>query len=332
LRISLTILIRYLVFLTLGILLLYLAFKGQDLNKMITDLRRANFEWVILSIIISMIAHLLRAYRWNLMIGSLGHGTPSILNTFHAVIMGYLANLAFPRMGELARCTVINKSDKIPVTKLLGTVIAERLIDLLMLGFIFLLAILLEFKVLSGFLNEHVLSKLSGRIGDIILLIFGLILLFLVVIFFMILMKKKKWRFSERIFHFFSGMKTGILSVKMLDNKAGFLFSSVFIWLLYGLSSYVCFFALNATSSLGPGAALSTLVSGSLAMIAPVQGGIGAFHWMVSEGLIAYGISKTDGLSYALLVHTSQTLIVLFIGALSLILFLKQYNSKQSNE
>jgi len=299
---------------------------------MISDLQKANFEWIILSIIVSLIAHFLRAYRWNLMIGSLGHGTPSLLNTFHAVIMGYLANLAFPRMGELARCTVINKSDRIPVTKLLGTVIAERVTDLLMLGLIFLLAILLEFKLLSGFLNEHVLSKLSGRIGDFILLISGLILLFVITIFFLIMIKKKKWGLTERIFHFFSGMKAGILSVKSMENKSGFLLSSVFIWLLYGLSYYLCFFALIATSSLGPGAALSTLVFGSLAMIAPVQGGIGAFHWMVSEGLMAYGISKTDGLSYALLVHTSQTLIILIIGSLSLILFFKKSYSKRSYE
>jgi uncharacterized protein (TIRG00374 family) len=323
--------VRYLIVLTVGILLLYLAFKGQDLNKMISDLQKANFEWVILSIIIILIAHFLRAYRWNLMIGSLGHGTPSLMNTFHALIIGYLANLAFPRMGELARCTALNKSDKIPVTKLLGTVIAERVVDLLMLGLIFLLAILLEFKSLSGFLNEHVMSKFSGRIGEIILVMLGLILLSVSSIFLLILIKKRKWGFTERIFHFFSGMKAGVLSLKRLDNKIGFLLSSVLIWVLYGLSSYFCFFALSATSSLGPGAALSTLVFGSLAMIAPVQGGIGAFHWMVSEGLLAYGISKTDGLSYALLVHTSQTIIILFIGSLSLILFLKESNRKQSN-
>ena len=331
-RISLVKLIRYLIYLTLGILLFYLAFKGQDLNKMFSDLQKADFKWIILSIFISLISHFLRAYRWNLMIGSLGHGTPSLLNTFHAVIMGYLANLVFPRMGELARCTLINKSDRIPVTKLLGTVIAERVADLLMLGLIFLLAILYEFKVLSGFFNEHFLSKLSDRIPDIIWLISGLILLFVTAIFSLIRIKKKKWGFTERIFLFFSGMKAGILSVKRMENKAGFLLSSVFIWLFYGLSSYFCFFALDATSSLGPGAALSTLVFGSLAMIAPVQGGIGAFHWMVSEGLMTYGISKTDGLSYALLVHTSQTLIVLIIGSISLILFIKQSNSKRYYE
>jgi len=332
LRISLSTFIRYLIFLIIGVLLLYLAFKGQDLNKMFSDLKRADFVWVLFSVIISLLAHVLRAYRWNLMIGSLGHGTPSMMNTFHAVIMGYLANLAFPRMGELARCTVLNKSDKIPVIKLLGTVIAERMVDLLMLGIVFAMAILLEFNLISGFLYKHVLSKLNGRTGDLTLLIFAFLLIILTVIFFFFLMKKKKWGIYNRISRFLSGMKTGILSVRNLDNKMGFILSSVMIWLFYGLSSYLCFFALKATSSLGPGAALSTLVFGSLAMIAPVQGGIGAFHWMVSEGLIIYGISKSDGLSYALLVHTTQTIVILFIGSLSLILFLKQYTRKNQNE
>ncbi len=331
-RISLATFIRYLVFLIIGVLLLYLAFKGQDLNKMLSDLKKADFAWVFLSIIASLLAHVIRAYRWNLMIGSLGHGTPSIQNTFHAVIMGYLANLAFPRMGELARCSVISKSDSIPVIKLLGTVIAERMVDLLMLGIVFAMAIFLEFKLLSGFLYKHILTKLSGRIGDITLLIFAFLLFTLIIIFFFILMKRTKWGISNRILKFFSGMKMGVLSVKNLDNKTAFVLSSVFIWLLYGLSSYLCFFALSATSALGPGAALSTLVFGSLAMIAPVQGGIGAFHWMVSEGLTIYGISKIDGLSYALLVHTTQTLIVLIIGSISLILFLKQSTRKIPNE
>jgi len=332
LRISLATLIRYLIFLIIGLLLLYLAFKGQDLNKMISDLKGADFTWVFISVIASFLAHIIRAYRWNLMIGSLGHGTPPLLNTLNAVILGYLANLAFPRMGELARCSVINKSDNIPVIKLLGTVIAERMVDLLMLGFVFALAILLEFKLLSGFLYKHILIKLSGRTGDIALLIFAFLVLIMIITFFFILMKKKNWGISNRILNFFSGMKTGMLSVKNLDNKTAFVISSMFIWLLYGLSSYLCFFALSATSSLGPGAALSTLVFGSLAMIAPVQGGIGAFHWMVSEGLTIYGISKIDGLSYALLAHTTQTLIILIIGSLSLILFLKQSTRKIPNE
>ena len=141
-------------------------------------------------------------------------------------------------------------------------------------------------------------------------------------------MKQKKWGLSRRIFKFILGMKSGILSVKRMENKAAFLISSVFIWLLYGLTTYCCFLALDVTSGLGFGAAISVLVFSSLAMIAPIQGGIGAYHWMVSEGLTVYGINKTDGLAYALLSHTSQTLIILFIGSLSLILLFMQKRPK----
>jgi len=313
-----------LLFLLVGILLLILAFSGQNLDKMLSDLRSAHFGWVFLSIITMLMAHVLRAYRWNLMIESLGHGKPSLFNTFHAVIIGYLANLAFPRMGEISRCGVIHKTNGIPVVKLFGTVLAERLADLLMLGIIVSLAIIFQFQLLSGFLFHNILIKLEGRTGDLTLLFFALILLILAVVFFFILMKQKKWGLSTRIFKFILGMKSGILSVKKMENKAGFLISSVSIWILYGLTTYYCFLALDVTSGLGFGAAISVLVFSSLAMIAPIQGGIGAYHWMVSEGLTVYGINKTDGLAYALLSHTSQTLIILFIGSLSLILLFMQ--------
>lgn len=317
-------------FLLVGILLLILAFSGQNLDKMLSDLRSAHFGWVFLSIITMLMAHVLRAYRWNLMIESLGHGKPSLFNTFHAVIIGYLANLAFPRMGEISRCGVIHKTNGIPVVKLFGTVLAERLADLLMLGIIVSLAIIFQFQLLSGFLFHNILIKLEGRTGDLTLLFFALILLILAVVFFFILMKQKKWGLSTRIFKFILGMKSGILSVKKMENKAGFLISSVSIWILYGLTTYYCFLALDVTSGLGFGAAISVLVFSSLAMIAPIQGGIGAYHWMVSEGLTVYGINKTDGLAYALLSHTSQTLIILFIGSLSLILLFMQ--KKPDNE
>lgn len=297
---------------------------------MLSDLRSAHFGWVFLSIITMLMAHVLRAYRWNLMIESLGHGKPSLFNTFHAVIIGYLANLAFPRMGEISRCGVIHKTNGIPVVKLFGTVLAERLADLLMLGIIVSLAIIFQFQLLSGFLFHNILIKLEGRTGDLTLLFFALILLILAVVFFFILMKQKKWGLSTRIFKFILGMKSGILSVKKMENKAGFLISSVSIWILYGLTTYYCFLALDVTSGLGFGAAISVLVFSSLAMIAPIQGGIGAYHWMVSEGLTVYGINKTDGLAYALLSHTSQTLIILFIGSLSLILLFMQ--KKPDNE
>ena len=318
--------------LTIGIVLLIVAFQGQDLDKLIGDLKKADYKWVLASVAACFLAHIVRAFRWRMMIASLGHTTPSLLNTSFAVMIGYMANVAFPRMGEVSRCGVINKTDNIPIVKLIGTVIVERIVDLLMLTIILALGIILQFDFLSDFLYQNVLIKLNGGAGNVTVLIIAGLILFLSIGFFYLLLKKKKWGVRNRIYILFMDMKSGILSVKDLKNKTGFVVSSVLIWLLYGLSTYLCFFALEATSDLGMLASLSALVFSSLGMIVPVQGGIGAFHYMVSEGLMVYDIPKTDGLAYALLIHSSQTLLVLVTGAISVILLMVKGSKSSKNE
>jgi len=323
---------KYLILLLIGIVLLFLAFKDQDLNLLLEDLQKAEYAWVIASILFANLAHLTRAYRWRMMISSLGHGTPSLINTLYAVLIGYLANLAFPRMGEVSRCGVINKTNQIPLVKLIGTVVAERLVDLLMLGIVTILAIILQFGLLSDFLYNNLLIKLTGRTGHLTLLVFASCFLILSLILFYIFKRRENIGIWVRIHNFYLDMKSGIFSIKSMGNKRGFITCSILIWLLYGISIYLCFIALKATAGLGPVVALSTLVFSSLAMIAPVQGGIGAFHWMVSEGLTIYGIERSEGLSFALLLHSSQTLIILFTGSISLILLFINSPKKISNE
>jgi uncharacterized protein (TIRG00374 family) len=324
--------LKYLILLLIGLVLLYFAFKGQDLNLLLEDLRKAEYVWVFASILFAYLAHLLRAYRWRMMISSLGYGTPSLINTFYAVLIGYLANLAFPRMGEVSRCGVINKINKIPLVKLFGTVVAERLIDLLMLGLIIFLAIVLQFGLLSDFLYHNLLIKLNGRVGHLTLLFIVSCLLILLFVLYYIFKKRETMGVWAQIHNFYLDMKSGIFSIKSMGNKGGFIACSILIWLMYGISVYLCFFALKATAELGPLVALSTLVFSSLAMIAPVQGGIGAFHWMVSEGLTIYGIERNEGLAFALLLHSSQTLIILFTGSISLILLFIKSPKKIGNE
>jgi uncharacterized protein (TIRG00374 family) len=323
---------KYLILLLTGIVLLYFAFKEQDLNLLLEDLRKAEYAWVFASVFFAYLAHLIRAYRWRMMISSLGHGTPTLINTFYAVLIGYLANLAFPRMGEVSRCGVINKTDQIPIVKLIGTVVAERLIDLLMLGFIIFLAIVLQFGLLSDFLYSHLLIKLTGSEGHLTLLVFASCMLILMFVLFYSFKKREKLGIWAQIHKFYLDIKSGIFSIKSMGNKGGFIACSILIWLMYGISIYLCFFALKATTGLGPLVALSTLVFSSLAMIAPVQGGIGAFHWMVSEGLTIYGIERSEGLAFALLLHSSQTLIILITGSISLILLFINSPKKIGNE
>lgn len=323
---------RFAILLAIGIVLLLLAFRGQDLDSLVNDLKKADYGWVMVSVLAGFLAHGMRAVRWKMMISSLGHGSPSLITTFQAVMIGYLANLVFPRMGEVSRCGVINKTDGIPLVKLIGTVIAERITDLLFLTILIALVIFFQFKLISGFIYNNILIKLTGRTGDIVFLLFALFILILGLFLLYILIKRKKWGITARLYFLFNEMKTGILSVKNLEDKPGFIFSSIMIWFFYWLSGYLCFFALESTSGLGPMTGLAALVFGSLAMTAPVQGGIGAFHWMTSEALKIYDIHKSDGLAYALLTHTSQTLLVIFAGALSLFLLMMRSYKNQENE
>ena len=323
---------KYIVLLLVGIALLVLAFKGQDVDQLISSLSKARYEWVIASLLACFLAHITRAIRWRMMIASLGHGTPSLLNTCYAVFIGYMANVAFPRMGEVSRCGVINKTDKIPIIKLIGTVIIERVVDLIMLMIVLALGIMLQFDLLSNFIYNVVLPKLNGSTINFTMLMLAALILIFAIGFFYFLMKKEKWGIKNRIYSLYVEIKSGILSIKDLDNKTDFIFSSVIIWAFYGLSTYFCFFALNATSGLGVLASLSVLVFSTLGMIVPVQGGIGAFHYMVSEGLTVYNITKSDGLTYALLIHSSQTLLVLFGGAISVILLMIKPSKAQQNE
>lgn len=325
--------LKYTILLILGVGLLIFAFRGQDLNKLIFDLQRADYQWVFASIFFAVLAHVLRAYRWRMMITALGYGKPRIMNTLFAVFTGYLANLALPRMGEVSRCGVIHKTDGIPVVKLIGTVVAERIIDLLMLLLITAAGILIQFELLSDFLYSNILLKVNqGSAGSGILILVFALLLFMIIALVLILGRKKPGIFLK-ISNLIADIQSGIFSVRAMNHKLLFVLYSLMIWALYGISAYLCFFALPATEGLGFIEAVSTLIFSSFAMIAPVQGGIGAYHWMVSEGLTIYGISKSDGLAYALLTHSTQTLIILIAGSVSLILlFFKSSKAKENGK
>lgn len=324
--------LKYLILFVAGIGLLFIAFKGQDFTKLILDLQKANYNWIFASILVGAMAHILRAYRWRMMINTLGYGRPALLNTILAVFTGYLANLAFPRMGEVSRCGVLHKTDNIPLVKLIGTVVAERIIDVLMLFLITLAGILIQFNLLSEFIYKNVLIKLNSQSAGSGVLMLTILLISLIIAAIVLIIRKMRPGIFLKIFDLISDIQSGILSVRTINYKGLFIFYSLSIWGLYGLSAYLSFFALKSTAELGFTEAISTLIFSSFAMIAPVQGGIGAYHWMVSEGLTIYGIAKSDGLTYALITHSAQTLIVLLGGSISLIMLFIRSSKVKENE
>jgi uncharacterized protein (TIRG00374 family) len=315
---------KYLILLTIAAALLFFAFKGMDLKKIGQQILHANMLWVALSGLISVIAFIVRAYRWNLLIEPMGY-TPSLKNTTYSLMVGYFANLAIPRLGEVSRCGALSKAESIPFNKLLGTVIVERAIDVITLLLCMLFAALIEFKRLGSFFNENIFNPIIKKfeqlrnspfiLGGIIVV---LIVLTAVAIYFK---RKNKSKGTEpAISKLIKGFIDGLRSVANLKRPGWFIFHSILIWVLYYLGTYVAFFAFPFTAGLGPGAALFLLVASGLGMSAPVQGGIGAYHLLVSQGLMLYGLSKQDGLTFATLLHTLQLLLVILFGIISLIL------------
>jgi uncharacterized protein (TIRG00374 family) len=313
--------LRYLVFLGAGALLLWLSFRNQSISQVWDKIRHADPYWIGLSILLGFLALLIRAIRWKQLIEPLGYTTRTT-STYHAVMIGYLANMAIPRLGEITRCGALSKSEKVPFDKLVGTVIVERVSDVIMLLISILLVAILESKLLSGFLIAQVVNpviKLMQEHPVLILVVTALLLggiLFIVYLFRM----KNPPVFISKIIALIKGVLEGLISIRRLKNKPLFLFYSCAIWIIYLFMTYVCFFALSATSHLGIGAGLFVTVLGGIGMTAPVQGGIGVYHLLVMQGLVLYGLSGEDGVVFATLVHTTQTLMLIGLGFISMIL------------
>ena len=319
--------LKYLFLLAVAFGLLYLAFKGVDIHKMLSDISKANMGWLMASVLVSLIAFLSRAYRWNILIEPLGY-KPKLSNTVYSLMVGYLANLAVPRMGEVTRCGSLSKAEKLPFNSLLGTVIVERLIDVISLLLCLLITAVFEYDRLGNFLMDSIISPLTERIThylqSVIFISAAVVALVLFIWLVIWIIKKSRQSGAEsKIVIMIKGLFDGLLSIGQLKRPWAFIFHSVLIWFMYFLMAYLAFFALPMTSGLSWSAGMFILVVGGLGMAAPVQGGIGAYHLLVSQGLTLYGLSREDGLAFATLLHTSQLMVVIISGSLSfLLLFL----------
>lgn len=320
--------IKYSLLLAIGVGLLWLAFRGVNLSETIEEIKHANVFWLSMSILASLIAFFSRAIRWNLLIEPLGF-QPKIMNTSAALMIGYLANLAVPRLGEVTRCGTLNQTEKVPFDKLLGTVIFERIIDVLCLLVCIILVAVSEYDRLGNFMNENIFEPLKSKAHLFInspILIASVVLIFFLLVLFLLKNKTGKG-IVPKVINIMKGIADGMTSVRKMKKPIQFIFHTILIWVMYFFMTYLCFFSLPATSQLDWHAGLFVLVVGGMGMSAPVQGGIGAYHLLVSHGLILYGLSLGHGLAFATLMHTSQTLVVIVFGALSfLYLFLKQKN------
>lgn len=316
--------LKFIILFLIGIGVLYLAFWGQDLEKIWLEIKTANYLWVIISVIAVLIAHVLRALRWQMLYQSI-HYNVSFWHAYHAVMIGYLANLALPRFGEIGRCSVIHKAEKVPMFASIGTVITERLFDVVMLFVTTLVMLSFQYDIVADFLYQTIYLNLAKKLNTVN---YWWLISFSVVIFLFIAIYFLRQKFNKKFLRIFVNLRQGFGSYSKLKQKGLFLTYTLGIWFFYLLSMYFAFSSIQATAGLHFNAAFTAIVFSGFAMAAPVQGGIGVFHWMVARSLVLYGISFNDGLAYSTIIHSSQVLLILVLGSLSLFFILTKKEPK----
>lgn len=301
----------------LGIFLIwyiYEKFTPEQLELMYFHFENANYWIVSLSVLLSVLSHILRAYRWNFMLEPLGY-YPKLANNFMAVSIAYLMNIFIPKSGEVSRAVVLAKYEKVPFDKGFGTIITERVIDLVLLLMFTALALFLQFDLLYTYITDLI------PVRKFILIISGLILLTLV---FLVFLKYSKSAVAGKLNNFISGLKDGLFSILKMKRKMGFIILSLLIWALYVLSFYTATYALEETAAISMGTVIITFVVGSFTF-AFTNSGFGSYPAAIMGILLVFGIAKEVGFAFGWIVWSSNIAALLFFGSLSLML-LPVYN------
>lgn len=278
-----------------------------------------------------MCTNIIRALRWQMMLQSLEY-KPKFINLLGTIMINYLANLGIPRSGELIRAGILSSHEDIPVEKIFGTIVTDRLFDVIMLAIVIGLAMIAGGPLFTEYItsNTHISFSLNSSQIIAISIMIGLFLLIVVWCTnkYWYMLKEKQW--IQRILDMAKGFLQGILSVKKVSNLPLFILYTIGIWFLYYCMMYFSFFTFDATSHLGYTAALIVFVFGSLGILIPTPGGMGSYHFLVAEALTLYGVSAGDGFSFANIVFFSVSVFVSVFFGLLFLIFLPMYNKKIS--
>ena len=308
--------IRYFAFTALAIGLLYWAYKGVSIQQIVGQIINTNWVWILAALAIEYVSVIFRGIRWNQLLKPLGHKA-NTWNAIHAVAFGYCMNDLVPRSGEVARCTLLFKSDKIPVSTLVGTVIVERVIDMVMFGLLLLWGILLLPSTLSSLMNETKSPGFSMELGIalIVLAVIGILVLRY------ILKHTFKNKFIEKFAEFIRGTWKAFLSVGKIEGKFKFIFLTVGIWGAWLLMTWFNLLAVPGCEHMGLKESVFLMICASLAMLAPTPGGLGAFHSITIIGFIVLGYADENnattsllGLTFATVSWSTRTLMEILSG------------------
>ncbi|MEC8599775.1 MAG: lysylphosphatidylglycerol synthase transmembrane domain-containing protein [Bacteroidota bacterium] len=294
----------------LGIFFIYLSVvmtSDEERKLIISYIINADLKYIISAIVFGILSHLSRAFRWKFLLNPLGY-YPRFINSILAVLVSYIANLGIPRSGEILRATTLSNYEKIPFEKLFGTIIAERLIDFIILLSLIFLTLSLQFESIWEILREKTfdLQKLIAVIFILLLIFFGL----------KKFLGKNNSKILTKIKAFIEGLIEGIMSIKNMPYKLAFASHTIFIWTMYFSMFYIIKWTIPEMQNLQIIQMLPSFVIGGLTLTA-TNGGIGIYPLSVAMTLSSFGISNESGLAFGWIVWTSQTLMIIFFGSLS---------------
>lgn len=288
------------------------------LQKLVDDFTSANLGWLFVVLITFMLSNLSRAHRWQMLLRPLGYEI-GFMNSFLTIMLGYFANLGLPRMGEFIRAGALARNENIPFEKVMGTIVTDRIFDFICLGIMLVLGFVFNFQAIWQFISQSPLIGLVDYWPYLILVgVMGLI----------ILVVGLRWINKDtegdgwiaKVKNLAQGFIQGVASVRKVDNIPLFLFHSGFIWLMYYVMTYVCFFAYEPTAHLSPAAGLIVFDLGAIGMVMPSPGGMGTYHYMLMSGLQLFGVDKVSGFSFAnILFFSIQIFCNIAFGLLALI-------------
>jgi uncharacterized protein (TIRG00374 family) len=311
--------LKYLLFFAVGVFIFWFIYRKQDPKQILGAFKEVNYFWIFLSLVFSVLSIVSRAIRWQLLISSIGHKT-RFINVFLSCYVLYLVNLFVPRAGEVARCALVSGTDRVPFAKLVGTMIVERLADFVMLVILAILIFAWNISTIKLFFSAHpdMTHKLESFLSlrnIIIIVVLGILFLAGLVY----LWKKRRAR-ADKKESLWAKLKEGIYSIAQLENKWVFIGHTAFIFLMWLGMLYVVFLAYGPTSHLSIKVGMVTFLMGGLAMLAPIQGGIGPWHFMVYQTLFIYGIPIEQGKIFAFIAHTTTNLVYILLGAIALVI------------
>jgi len=325
-------LLQYVIFLGGGIFLVWWQLKSMNVeekNEFYNAIKNANF-WILIPIsIMSIMSHISRSMRWKLLMEPLDFH-PKLRNVFMVTMVGYLANAAIPRLGELLKCTFLSRYEKLKLDKLVGTIILERSFDLVCYALFIAFTILIQIEIIGSFATEK-LDRLFEGNPTLTFLKLGFFIV-AIILFWMsirwIIKKNPQNKIINKINLIIKGVFEGLTTIKHMKKKRAFILHTIFIWCMYLGQIYLGFWGLDSTASLGIGAACSVLSLATLSMIV-TPGGIGSFPIFVMQTLMIYGLSSAQGKAFGWLMWSASTGLIVLVGFVSLLL-LPMLNKKET--